>query len=217
MPYTFGKLYEMYKTLADKSETPYFPEGQFDEIANIKYGDFVDKECQKIESNQEHTGRIHRLYRPFFKANSSVISVANDLPEFFYLLRFTSKYKKDCNGVVTYPEVNIRKAPNNNVDVMQADPYSRGIDKDPAYVPDVDGAGPIFKVLSDTTPLELKGLYVRAPQKIDSENNPNSVFELDDFVAEALVRAIVFRTDIIIENLQRAAAEGQEVAQKDAE
>lgn len=211
MAYTFKQMYDLHQTLWDKSGSPYLPEEQFDELANVKYNDFVTAECAKIEQGQEHTVRIHELYRKFQKANSNQILRDTDLPNFRYLLRFKSKYKKTCNGVDTFPEPSVRKASNNSVDIMQADPFNKGIDADPCYVLTVDANNkPIYQVLADTVPLELNGTYVRTPQKIDSKNNPNSNFELSDFVAEAIVRAVVFRSDVMIENLNRAQAEAGE-------
>lgn len=205
---TYGAMYSLFETLWDKSGSPYLDKADFDKLATDKYNDFVTAECKKIEDGQEHTVRIHQLYKKFKKLNSNIIIVGVDLPNFRYLLRFTSKYKKVCGSAVTYPEVAVRKAPNNNVDVMQADPFNKGIDADPTYVPDVSDTGaPAYRVLSTTVPLELSGTYVRTPTPIDSANNPNIAFELPDFVAEIIVNMVVGRGDIVIENLPRANAE----------
>lgn len=214
---TFGQMYLVFQTLWDKAGNPYMPEEQFDEVANVKLNDYVTDECKKIEAGQEHTVRIHALYRPFSKLNSSSIIIPDDIANYRYLLRIKSKYKKDCNGVITYPEVPVRKAANNNVDSMQNDPFNKGIDEDPTYTPSFTAGKQVYTINSTTVPLEISGTYVRTPAKIDSKNNPNTVFELPDFVAEEVIRSIVFRSDIIIENFQRAQAEGgeqQELKQK---
>jgi len=213
MAYTFIQLYQLHRTLADKSGSPYFPEEQFDEIFNVKYDDFVTDECKKSEQNQEHTVRIHGLYKTFTKANANTLIIPDDVPAYRYLLRFNSKYRKVCGSKITYPVVTIRKAPNNNVDVMQNDPFNKGIDADPTYVLTEAGGKKIYQVMSETVPLELGGTYVRFPAKMDSENTPAGVFELDDYVAEAIVKAVTFRTDVIIENMPRAAAELREQAE----
>ena len=210
-------MYDLGMTLLDKSGSPYFPEDQFDEVSSMKYNDFVTDECKKAEEGQEHTVRIHALYRPFTKANSNVIVIPDDVPAYRYLLRIKSKYKLTCGSRITYPEPPIRKAPSNNVDVMQQDPFNKGIDADPLYKLDFAGGKKTYQILSDTVPLEINGMYVKTPQKIDSANNPNTVFELEDYIAEAIVRATVFRTDVIIENFQRAAAESQEQAELKAQ
>lgn len=210
MAMTFGQMYEIFQTLWDKAGNPYLPEEQFDEIANIKLNDYVTDECSKIEQGQEHTVRIHALYRPFSKLNSSELIIPDDVPGYRYLLRIKQKYRKDCNGKITYPEVPVRKAPNNNVDEMQKDPFNVGIDEDPTYVPSFSNGKQIYKINSTNIPLEISGTYVKNPAKIDSDNNPNTVFELPDFVAEEIIRSIVFRSDMVIENFQRAQMEGGE-------
>ena len=209
---TFIQMYNAFQTLWDKAGNPYMPEEQFDEIANIKYNDFVTEECKKLEEGAEHTNHIFNLYKHFQKQNSRQIDFPADVNDFRYPVRFTMKYQKNCKNVITYPEVGVRKADNNSVDQMQNDPFNVGIDADPTYTPTRVGASPntSFVVNSTTIPLNLSLVYIRIPQKIDSKNNPNTNFELPDYVANEIIRSIVLRSDVVIENINRAQAEAAE-------
>lgn len=209
---TYGDIYKYWQTLSDKAQSPYFSEAEFDKIASAKLNDFVLAECVKSETDERHSIVISNLYKTFTKLNSDRIIFPDDIADFFYLLRFNQKYKKQCGTRVEYPVVNIRKAPNNNVDIMQNDPFNKGIDADPTYVITSIGGKVVYQVLSTTTPLEIGGTYCKVPQKINSDTAPNTVFELADFVAEEIVNSIVYKTDIIIENFPRAQAEAQEAA-----
>ncbi len=206
---TYEEMYKLWQTLADKAGQPYFSKAQFDQIANTKYNNFVTSECAKLEIDQEHSVRIKELYKPIVKLASNVIIFPTDISDFRYLVRFNARFKKVCGQAITYPPpVPIRKAPNNNVDEMQNDPFNKGIDADPCYVVTTSGGLSAFQVLSETTPVEIGGQYIRQPSAINSATAPDTVFELQNYVAEAIVNAIVFRTDVVIENFQRASAEG---------
>lgn len=211
---TFGEMYSLGQTLYDKSGSPYLPEEQFDQLANIAYNDWVENEYRKLETDQEHTSRIHLLYKPFTKPNDSIIKIATDLTEFRYLIRFNAKFEKICNGVTTYPVVPVVKAQNDDVDILQTDPFNKGNNEEPLYIATNDGVEAVWQVFSETVPLELNGTYVRNPQKIDSQNNPNTVFELADYIAEEVVMLAMKKTEVVIENYNRAKAEAAEIQQR---
>lgn len=214
--YTFDQLYALAQDLWDRAGSPYMEKSVFDNFFNMKYNNFLTAELRLIEQNTEHSSRITELYKKFSKLNTDTIIRDVDLPKYRYIIRFKSKYSKNCKGVISYPEVPVRKATNNNVDVMQNDPYNKGIDADPCYVIDEAGGQIVFKVLSETVPLELSGTYVRQPQKMDSKNSGGTVFELQDFVAEAIVDAVVRKADVVVENFNRAKAETDEKAASNA-
>lgn len=209
MAYTFKQIYDLAMTLWDKAGSPYLTKPDFDRVASMKYNDFVTSQIKILEDDQESTIHIQGLYRPYSVTNTATINTSTDTPNFRYLLRMRAKYRKECNGTITYPQVSVRKAPNNNVDLMEADPFNKGVDADPYYVPEATSGVPVYRVVSENTPLEISGQYVRTPSKIDVTNNPNTVFELSDVVAEAIAKAVVLRSDVMIENLQRAQAEAQ--------
>lgn len=206
---TYGQMYTYFQRLMDKAAMPYVPQIQFDDFANGKYQAFVTSECPKVETTQGHSFTLFGLYKTFSKPNSNLIVFPTDIANMRYLIRFNSTYKKIC-GVpqrITYPVVNIRKAPNNNVDEMQNDPFNKGIDEDPCYVETVSGGNIAWQVLTDTPPLNLGLTYIKEPTPINSTTNPTGVFELKDFVARAIVESVVNRTDVVIENFARSQME----------
>lgn len=209
-------MYSLFETLNDKAGGIYLPEEEFDALANLAYNDLIEDECKKLEVDAKHTSKILQLYKDFNKQNSRQIDFPADINDFRYPVRFSMKYNKTCNGETVLTEVPVRKAPNNNVDEMQRDPFNKGIDDDPTYTPTRILSSPnvSFFVHSDSVPVNLELLYVRNPHKIDSKNNPNTVFELPDYVAEEVVDLTAKKHLGIIENFNRVAAEAQEINQR---
>jgi len=203
---TFGQMYSLFQTYIDKSGSAYFPERQFDQIANSLYNSYVEFELGKLEENEAYTSRVEYLYKVINKTNSDNIIEVVDCPNFRKRIRINMKYREDCNGRITYPVVPIIKARNNEIDMMQNDPFNVGIDAEPSFVVTNNSSGQvIWKVNSTTIPLEIGVTYCRDPQKIDSENNPSVDFEAPDYIAEEICNFISDDADNIIENFNRSA------------
>ena len=213
MAYSYLGLYKLHQDLFDKSGSPYIPKPMFDRLVSMKVRDYVNAECEKLEVNQMHTNMIHDLYEPFQKAASSVIIFPDDIPNFWYLIRFYGKFNVVCGGVTTTITSPIYKAQNDDIDVLQNDPFNKATDEEPLYLPSKENGKKVFRVFSTTTPVEINATYIRAPKQIDVTNNPNTFFELPDDSAEQIIRELVLRSDVMIENLQRAQAEAPEIAQ----
>ncbi len=208
---TFGQLYNNAIELADKSGNPYISPQNFDIYANIKYNDWVEMMGKAIEQDERLMADIMFLYKVYQKPNSTFIDRVVDIPDFRRRLRFYSHYK-DCNNKDKYP--NIRVALNATVDEMQNDPNQKGIDADPSSVTTIVPGGNVgWLVFSDNTPLDLNLTYLKTPQVIDSENNPNTVYEAYNYVANYIIRAVVYNIDITIENYNRSKMEQQDLAQ----
>jgi len=201
---TFGELYTNFQTLIDKSGSPYFPQVQFDALANMKYGAWVDLEGKMIETTEGYMADLIYLYKVVTKANSTFIDKVVDTPNFRRRIRFNSGYT-DCNNKAKNP--NIRILSNATVDIAQNDPYLKGIDNDPACIATiVTGGNPGWQVFTETTPQSLNMTYLQNPQVIDSANNPNTVFEGEDYIAWILIQLVAYRFDITTENIGRAKA-----------
>lgn len=201
--YSFDQLYGMMQTFIDKAGSPYFPRVQFDQIANALYNDFVENELKRLEEDEEYTTRVEYLYRVIQKTNVSQIVEAVDCPDFRKRIRINMRYRLDCNGRITYPIVPIIRARNNEIDMMQNDPFNEGTDAEPTFVV-TNNNGIIWQVNSTTTPLEINVTYCKNPQKIDSTNNPSTTFEAPDYIAEELCRFIAEEMDNITENFNRS-------------
>lgn len=202
--YTFGQLYGLMQTFIDKAGSPYFPESQFDQIANSLYNDFVENELGKLEEDEEYTSRVEYLYEVVQKVNTQSIAEVADCPNFRKRIRFNMRYRYECNGVVSFPYSPIIKARNNEIDEMQRDPFNKGTDQEPSFVVTRSNGVVTWQVFSSTLPTELNVTYVRNPQKIDAANNPDVVFETPDYIAEEIVRFIADEMDNITENFNRS-------------
>lgn len=202
---TFLTLYNNAQELADKAGNPYFSPATFDIYANIKYNDWVEMMGKAIEQDERLMADIMFLYKTYQKPNSNFIDRVVDVPDFRRRLRFYS-HIKDCNGNDKYP--NIRLSLNATIDEMQNDPNQKGIDADPSSLPTiVTGGNPGWQVFSDTVPLDLNLTYLKTPQVINSATAPNTVSEMYDYVANYIIRAVVYNWDITLENYNRYKAE----------
>ena len=208
---TFQQMYEMGNQLLDKSGSPYIPEVQFDALANIAYNDWLLQWYRLAETNHEVKRRLLHLYKKYSVLNSQTINLTSNVTDFMFLLSINGKFRKDCNGVITYPVVNIRPAEFDDIDVMQNDPFNKGVDSDPTYTFDVSGANKLIKVFSDTVPVELSIVYLKTPQVINSDSTPSVVFEAPDFAAQEVVMMAVKKQEVVIENYQRYQAEQAEL------
>lgn len=201
---TFGEMYSLMQTLIDKSGSPYFPQTQFDQIANLVYSDYVENELDNLEADEEFTSRVDYLYKTYKKLNSSVIDVATDIPDFRRRIRINIRYQRNCNGVITYPYTPVIKARNNEIDMLQRDPFNKGIDDEPLFLVTESGGKVVWEIFATQTPSEINVTYIRTPQVINSATSPNTVFEAPDDVAQQIVNFISDNMDIIIENYNRA-------------
>ena len=207
---TFGEMYTNFQTLIDKSGSPYFPQEQFDALANLKYNAWTDLEGRMIETTEGYMADLIYLYKVTSKANTSFIDKIVDTPSFRRRIRFYSQYV-DCNGLTKYP--NIRILSNATVDIAQNDPLNKGIDADPACIATiVPGGNPGWQIFSDTTPVSLNMTYLQEPQVIDSANNPATVFQGPNYIAWILIQMVAYKFDITTENLNRAKAGASDLA-----
>jgi len=202
---TFEQMYNLSNSILDKSGSPYFNEVEFDSFCNIAYNDWIEQEYNKFEETQEHSVKLKNLLVEYTK-NSSNIMLNTDITNFRYLLRVNGEFTDSCNGKITR---NIRKSQLDDIDVMNQDPFNRPTTKEPLFI---ITAGPKLQVFPTADKINIT--YLREPQKIDSENNPNIVFELPDYLAEEIVEICVKKLNVNTENYNQAQALNQEIAQR---
>ena len=187
---TYLQMYDIGQTLLDKAGSPYYPPDQWDIFANIVLDDLFQKEYDKLEKGEKQTSLMLWTYRGFQKVNSSFIDIYTDIPDWRYTIRINAKFRKDCNGTITYPVVNVIPFQNDDIDMAQNDPLNKGDDDEPTYIMTVNGTTPRLQVFSTTTPLEINLTYLKQPVAIDSANNPNTVAEFNDAFARYVVRMV---------------------------
>lgn len=213
---TFLEMYTLGQTLNDKAGSAYLPEEQFDQLAKMAYNDWIEYQYNLLEKDQEHTSRLRNLYKTFQKLNSNIIDLPVDIPTFRYLVRMNIKYRKDCNGTITYPMPSVTKAQNDDIDVLQNDPFNKGTDEEPLYIMTEAALKPALRIFSTNVPLEVNITFIREPQSIDSKNSPNTVFEQPNYIAEEIVDLAIKKHLGITENFNRVAAENGEIKQRNA-
>jgi hypothetical protein len=202
---TFEQMFNLSNSLLDKVGSPYFTESEFDDFCNIAYNDWIEQEYNKFEINHEHSVKLDRLLVPYTKIGTEIF-LTTDITNFRYLARINGEFNDTCDGLVTR---NIRQAKNNNIDVLKQDPFNRPTTKEPLFF---ITAGPKIEVLPTANRVNI--VYVRDPQKINSDTNPTGVFELPDYLAEEIVEMAVRKQDVNTENYNQANAINNEIAQR---
>lgn len=201
-------------TIWDKSGSPYVSKSDFDLYFNIKYNDWVEILGKAVEQDERLMADLMFLYKPFTKANSAYIDRVVDVPDFRRRLRFNATFP-NCFSDLPNIVRNVRILINATIDEAQNDPNTKGIDNDPCCiatnVPPNNNPG--WQVFSNTVPVALNMTYIKVPQTIDSANNPNTVFEAPDYIANYIIRAVVYRLDITVQDYERAKAEKSDVEQ----
>lgn len=205
---TFADMYSLFSTLQDKAASAYWPAEQFDEMANMAYNIWIRIQYKVFDVNEEAKYKLRNLTLPFSVANSSTVSFTGNIPDARYEVRCSATFDTNCGKTVKPYTRSCRPASNNAIDVMQQDPFNVGIDDDPSFIQTTTAGGvPILEVFSETTPISIQGLYLREPQIIDYTNNPTTVFELPNALAEEIVRMIAVDADTVIENYNRMQAQ----------
>ncbi len=199
-------MYDSTMVLFDKSGSPYIPPDQWDLFANIKYNAWVEFEADQLERNEKWISDLMYLFKTFSKPNTNLIDRVVDTPEFRKLLRFNMTYPDPCDSSKTKMS-RIYPATLAEIDDMLNDSFNVPTDEEPASLAtQIPNGHDGWQVFSTTIPLSLNVTYVRNPQKIDSANNPNTVFEGDDYVAYILMQLIAYKMDLTIENFNRMKA-----------
>jgi len=206
-------------TILDKSGTPYFTPPEFTRLLNMSYDIWVRLNWKRFEQNSEMKYKMRLLTQPFEVLNTNEVSLSVIAPAFRYDARVRATFKKVCGWEwkagarvqkVSYITRSCTPVENNRIDVMENDPFNRGIDEEPTFIQTTTPAPaslPIFRIFSETVPVKVDGLYVRQPTYIDLVNFPNVVFEQPDDLAEEIVSICDTNEEAIIENYNRMNAE----------
>lgn len=201
-------MYDNFQVLWDKSGSPYMPQSSFDIYANNKYNDFVEMMGRVIETEERFMADIQYLFTTFSKANSNIIDRVADVPDFRRRMRMNATFTNPCSAKLPPLLRNVRPVPNSQIDIMQNDPNNKGIDEDPlAIATQLPTGDPGWQLFSDTVPLIFSMTYIKVPQVIDSANNPNTIFEAPDYIANYIIRLVLTDGDTTIENYERSKLE----------
>ena len=202
-------MYDNAMVLWDKSGSPYMPQSSFDYYANIKYNDWVELMGKAVEQDERLMADIQYLFTTYSNPNSNVIDRVVDVPTFRRRIRSNATFK-DCNGVIQTR--NVRPITNSMIDEVQNDTYQKGVDEDPCAVATQLASGnPGWQLFSDTVPLSYNMTFIRVPQVINSAGSPITVFEGPDYIANYIIRLVVYNMDVTIENYNRSKMEAADV------
>lgn len=205
---TAAQLKILSDTILDKSGTPYFTPAEFTRLFNMSYDIWVRLNWKRFEQDSEMKYKMRLLTMPFEVLNNNQVDLSTIAPALRYDARVRATFKRVCGINVDYITRSCTPVENNRIDVMESDPFNRGIDEEPTYIQTTTAAGlPIFQIFSETVPVKVDGLYVRQPTYIDLVNFPNVVFEQPDDLAEEIVSICDVDEETVIENYNRMNAE----------
>ena len=212
---TFQQMYDNAMVLWDKAGSPYMPQSSFDIFANNKYNDWVEMMGKAVEQDERLMADIQYLFTTFSKANSNTIDRVVDVPTFRRRIRMNITFTDPCS-TTTPPKIltrNVRPVSNATIDVIQDDPFMRGIDEDPiAVATQLPNGNPGWQEFGDTVPLSFNMTFIRVPQVINSAGSPATSFEGQDYIANYIIRMVVYNMDVTIESYNRSKMEQEDLA-----
>lgn len=209
---TFQQMYDATMVLFDKAGSPYIPQYQFDIFANIKMNAWIDFESDMLERDEKWISDLMYVFKVVSKTNTNQIDRVVDTPNFRKILRFNMTYANPCDS--KSPDLMSRIYPStlSEIDDALNNSFNKPSDEEPqAIATQLSNGNSGWQVFSTTIPKTLNMTYVRNPQMIDSANNPNTVFEGDDYVAYILMQLIAYKMDLTIENFNRMKAGMQDI------
>ena len=211
---TYQQMANLLDLLCDKAGSPYFTASEKQSFLIIAVNDWVEMEYGKFEMDGEHKLNLLPIERPFTKANSSIIIIDTDVPNFRYLTRFVAKFEKtDCGGNKSFYFKPIRPSRKDSIDVAKEDPFNKPTDEYPMYSYNNTGSQKRITVHSVTTPLELSGEYIIDPIIIDLVGAPNTVFQFDDKTAIEVCELAVKKMLANVENFNMSQSMIPEIKQ----
>lgn len=200
---TFGQMQALFYQRIDQSGSPDFTPTETDRLLNWGYDVWYIINRKKFDTDQTNTVNMTGLIRPFVFANVSNITVtgmsntgqAAMIFDYRDLATLKAKFNfTDCNGVITAKWKNVQPIPLSAKDInLYQDPYNQPTDEYPMYVQSntgdvsITGIQRVISILSTTVPLSVQGEYFKTLQIIDCEFNPNTDFELQDYVARQVI------------------------------
>lgn len=189
---TFGQMQELFYQRIDQAGSPDFTPPETDRLLNWGYDVWYIMSRKKFDTDQANSVNMTGLIRPFAFSGLSEITVTGagtNLPEYRDLAQLKAQFIfTDCNNVATLKWKNVTPMPLSVVDVNKyEDPYNKPTDEYPMYSQTHNGTYRVIKIEATTTPLRLEGAHFKTLQSIDCQNNPNTVFELQDYVARQVV------------------------------
>lgn len=203
---TFLEMYNMSNTLLDKAGSPYFTESEFDIFCNIAYNFWIGQAYAELEITQGNKVRLKDLYKPFSKVGSNTVVFPTDIADFRYLIRFNGVFSHCGENIIR----NIKPVRNNDIDILNVDPFNKPIATDPLYI--VTSSGGLSRFEIYPTPISYSLTYIREPQVIDSNGSPSTVFELPDYLAQQIVSLATYKEEINVENYNRVQFQAKDVA-----
>lgn len=222
---TFGQMSLLFQQRMDVSGSPPFTPQEIDNLLNWAYNDWYKEFRPRFNKEQAITVRLTHLLKPLpALSNTSQITLAapgTNIPDYRDLARMNGTWNKtDCYGsIIVVGGVNqtvtrnIVPVPLNVVDTNTQDPFNSPNDEYPMYKQSNNGTVRVINILSTTSPLNIVGEYFKLLQIIDSENNPDTPFEAQDYIAEEVIEIakVLGKTDL--DDFQNLQATEQEVAQ----
>lgn len=188
---TFGQMQKLFYQRIDQSGSPDFTPTETDRLLNWGYDVWYIINRRKFDTDQASSVNMTHLIRPFSFFNISeitVVGVGADIPNYRDIAQMKAKFSfTDCEGVVSEKEINVTPTPLSVTDTNKNDPYNKPTNEYPMYSQTHNGAFRVVKVESTTTPTSLTGTFFKGLQVIDAENNPNTEFEAQDYVARQVI------------------------------
>lgn len=189
MKKTNREIYDLIESNRDTIGFPYFGEAQVSELFNSEYVRYVD-EVSNLPEGEPLRARIAPLVQEKQLSDTGVIP-ASALSGSMKILSILADFDFECRGDVNRYTRPVTPLSFDALGVSLDDPSTQPSDTFPSYIEKPSPAGRSIEIKSDNTPKKIYLWYIKYPDPIDIENDPNGTIELDALAQEEIIKRVL--------------------------
>jgi hypothetical protein len=182
---TFGEAHEQIDILLDKHDAPWYEAREKDVFLNYAQSEFVKNRYAEFELNEKRRQDLRTLIQTE-NGTGSTISLSL-IPTFMFALSLKGTFTVSSGGLSKTVSKSISPMQHDDINVATEDPFNSPSNDDPYYLTNAN----TLAINSTTAPSNWELTYLKRPNAVDGENNPNIEFELPVHTHEEIVNIAI--------------------------
>jgi hypothetical protein len=182
---TFGEAHEQIDILLDKHDAPWYEAREKDVFLNYAQSEFVKNRYAEFELNEKRRQDLRTLIQTENGTGSTVL--LNLIPTFMFALSLKGTFTVSSGGLSKTVSKSISPMQHDDINVATEDPFNSPSNDDPYYLTNAN----TLAINSTTAPSNWELTYLKRPNAVDGENNPNIEFELPVHTHEEIVNIAI--------------------------
>jgi hypothetical protein len=183
----------------DKGGDPYLPEVTFDSFINDEASVMFNGLYDDFQETGELSDKISTLTIPFSLKAVTEINTVTTWSDYWHIINLLGNSIYQCGTVTKNEWIPITPIKPKEESTIYADAYNKPSEHNFYYTISADK----IRLIAPKA-IDVRGNYLKLPNKIDSQNNPNTVCEFSDDVCMELTRMAMQKYMISIGMLQES-------------